>query len=425
MDIHIIFSSFIIAVLMAILFNIFIKILLTHFLIIGNASMIGVISGGFGYKLVNVGEWGIRIPFFNKVSWLDISAMVEEIRVEQVISKGGTPVSMDAMVIYGIGSDSKDKEYNIIGNAIQSSLSKDRTQISKQICEILEANFRETIVTMTPEQLINDKKTFNDKILSVSKDDLESLGFRLYDVKIKDIWDDKGYLKTLTKKGVQKITSEMDVYEKQCDSEASQKEAENQRQIDVSTSNMNKTIVEKEKELEVLRREKAGKLEEAKKLAKQKIEKTEAQGHAKIESANIEVQKIVQRMGTSLPAEIKKRTEEIVAEGKAGQIKILGDAKNKILDTKLKVLAKYGQAGLIPFLINKLTVLAESYKENLKEINVEKMTIVGSKEGETAYSMAANMGPSAFLKHLKNMHEAFGIDAKKILHGDNSNEETK
>jgi len=407
-------TGLVIAVVVSIIYKIVIK----RILIIGTASKIAVISGASGFRLRHVGSYGLCIPFLNKISWLSINAIVGEIRVENVISKGGTPVSMDAMVIYGIGSSEPENERQVIGNAIRTSLNKDQMQISKQINEILEGNFRETIVGMTPEQLINDKKQFNDRIMATSKDDLETIGFRLYDVKIKDIWDNKGYLKTLTKKGVQKITAQMEVLEKQCDAEAAEKEAENERIKSVSTSHMKQDIVTKEKEVEILRREKTGKLEEAKKLAQQKEEKVHAQGTAKIEQANIEVQKIVQRMKTSLPAEINKRREEIVASGLAEHTKIIGEANNQVLNMKLETLSKFGKEGLVPFLLTKLQIMAASYKDCLKDVGVEKMTILGSAEGESAYSSAANMGPSAFLKHLKNLNEAFGLDARKFLVSD-------
>jgi uncharacterized membrane protein YqiK len=362
-----------------------------------------------------VGEFGISWPFINKTSWLSIEAIVREIRVENVISKGGTPVSMDAMVIYGIGSATPENEHSVIGNAIRTSLNKDERVISKQIDEILEGNFRETIVGMTPEQLINDKKQFNDRIMATSLDDLETIGFRLYDVKIKDIWDNKNYLKTLTKKGVQKITAQMEVIEKQCDSEASQKEAGNERQKNVSTSNMKQAIISKEKEVEILRRDKQGKLDEATKLAKQKVEKTHAEGTAKIENANIEVQKLVQKMSTSLPAEINKRCEEILAAGRAEKTWLAGESQNEILNTKLEMLSKFGRKGLVPFLLAKIETMAGSYKDCLKDVKVGKVTILGSRDGDSGFSLAANMGPSAFLKHLKNLNEAFGLDTRKIL----------
>ncbi len=405
-------------IFLAIFINLFIY-WLKNWLIIGTASKVGVIAGATGFSLVRVGQAGMCIPFLNKISWLEIGAMVEDIRVENVISKGGSPVSIDAMVIYGIGSAKPDEEERVVGNAIKTSLSKDRKQISKQIAEVLEGNFRETIVGMTPEELINDKKQFNDRIMAASREDLEVLGFRLYEVKIKDIWDDKGYLKTLTKKGIQKITAQMDVMQKECDADAAKREAENARQISVSTSNMKQSILEREKMLEMLRREKAGKLEEAKKVAVQKIEKTRAEGLGRIEKANIEVQRIVQRMNTSLPAEIDKRSQEILSVGVAEKTKIVGDAKNKVLQAKLALITKYGRQGLVPFLISRLQLLAGSYKESLKQVVVSQVTVLGSKEGESGYSLAANMGPSAFLKHLNNMESAFGVSVKKILSGNN------
>ncbi|MBN2144757.1 MAG: hypothetical protein JW774_09055 [Candidatus Aureabacteria bacterium] len=416
MDGQTIMGGVFIGIAIAVGINIFIRIM-KHWLIIGTASKIGVIAGMSGYSLVRVGQAGISIPFINKTSWLDISAIVEEIKVENVISKGGTPVSINAMAIYGIGSSNYENENRVIGNAIKTSLSKSKEQVSKQISEILEANFRETIVGMTPEELINDKKQFNDRIMKNSKDDLEVLGFRLYDVKIKDIWDDKGYLKTLTKKGVQKMTAQMDVLEKECDSEAAKKEAENKRQIEVSTANMNQTILEREKQLELLRREKQGKSEEAKKVARQKIEKSQAEGMGKIRKASIEVERIAQTMEMSLPAEFHKRCEEIVSQGDAEKTRIIGEAINQILNEKLKLFGQSGREGLIPFLLSRLHVLAESYKECLKDIRVDKATILGTRDGESAYAVAANMGPSAFKRHLQNLEDTFGLSLKQILKG--------
>ena len=415
MDLGQILTYVIIGIVIAIIFNVFLKIILQNWVIIGKADRIAVIAKASGFKMIKVGSYGMCLPFVNKVSWISISAIVDEIRVENVISKGGTPVSMDAMVLYGIGAEEPENEQRVVGNAIRTSLGKNKEQISKQINEILEGNFRETIVGMTPEELINDKKQFNKRIMETSQDDLETIGFRLYDVKIKDIWDNKGYLKTLTKKGVQKITASMDILEKECDSEAAQQEAENNKAINVSTSNMNQEIIEKEKELETLRMEKNGKLEEAEKLATQKIEKATAIGNAKIEKANIEVQKIVQKIAISLPAEINKRTEEIAAEGEAESVRTIGEAKNKILDLKLKTLSSYGKEGLIPFMITKLKLISDSFNKSLERVKIDKITVLGAKGGDSGFSQAANLGPSAFLKHLKNIDEAFGLKTKDII----------
>jgi len=415
MDLGQILTNVIIGISIAIIFNIFLKIILKNWLIIGTSDRLAVIAQQSGFRIIKVGSFGICIPFLNKVSWLPISAIVEDIRVENVISKGGTPVSIDAMALFGIGAEDIEDEQRVIGNAIRTSLGKNKEQISKQINEILEGNFRETIIGMTPEELINDKKQFNKRIMETSKDDLETIGFRLYDVKIKDIWDNKGYLKTLTKKGVQKITAQMDILEKECDSEAAQQEAENNKAINVSTSNMNQEIISKEKELETLRMEKKGKLDEASKLAIQKVEKATAIGNAKIEKANIEVQKIAQEIAISLPAEIKKRSEEIIAAGNAESVKVIGEAKNKILRAKLKTLSNYGKQGLVPFLITKLKLLAESYNKSLANVKIDKITVLGAQGLDSGFSQAANLGPAAFLKHLKNMDEAFGLKTKDII----------
>ena len=108
-----------------------------------------------GYRTVRGGS-SIRIPVLEEVMRLDLSNMIIDLRVENAYSKGGIPLNVSGVANIKISGDEPG-----IDNAIERLIGKTQDEIRHIAKETLEGNLRGVMASLTPEQLNEDKITFD------------------------------------------------------------------------------------------------------------------------------------------------------------------------------------------------------------------------------------------------------------------------
>lgn len=113
-----------------------------------------------GYRVLSGGR-SIRIPIIETIKRMDVTTMPIRVEIRNAYAKGGTPLNIQAIANVKISSNP-----DVVGNAIERFLDRDRSEVIRVAKETLEGNLRGVVATLTPEQVNEDRLRFAERITS-------------------------------------------------------------------------------------------------------------------------------------------------------------------------------------------------------------------------------------------------------------------
>jgi flotillin len=160
-----------------------------------------------GFRLIRGGA-AFVLPFFEKVSWLDLGLMTIPLTVQKVPSKDGVPVNVEAIANVKIGGtdDALEKAAEQFGGRTPE-------QIIITIRETMEGHLRAIVGQLTPEELYQDRSKFSQEVQKAATEDIAAMGFEIISFPIKDVRDSEGYIDALGKKRVAEVKMEASIGE--------------------------------------------------------------------------------------------------------------------------------------------------------------------------------------------------------------------
>lgn len=287
----------------------------------------GKIFGGRGKAGMSArcyhGGAAFIVPVFQGYQFLDLTPMAIDIKLEGALSKQNIRVNTPSTFTVGIST-----EPGVMENAAERLLGMDMKEISTLARDIIFGQMRVVIATMPIEEINADRDKLIEYITSGVEVELKKVGLRLINVNIQDITDESGYIDALGKEASSRAIAEAKVKvanaerdgdigaanaERDCriqvaSAQATATEGENESGIKVAQSNARRREQEAEAERLAAAAEKvkaAQALEEAYR-AEEISERQRAKREEATQSANVIV-----------PAEIKKREIETLAEAEA------------------------------------------------------------------------------------------------------------
>lgn len=181
-----------------------------------------------GYRVVSGGR-AIRIPILETVKRMDVTTTPIRIEIKNAYSKGNIPLNIVAIANVKVSSKPE-----IVGNAIERFLDRDREEIIRVAKETLEGNLRGVVATMTPEQVNEDRLKFAESITSNVSQDLFKLGLEIDTLKIQNVADDVDYLNSLGRERIALVMRDAEIAESNALNEAEQIVAECEEQATVA-----------------------------------------------------------------------------------------------------------------------------------------------------------------------------------------------
>lgn len=200
-----------------------------------------------GYRVVSGGR-AIRIPILETVKRMDVTTTPIRIEIKNAYSKGNIPLNIVAIANVKVSSKPE-----IVGNAIERFLDRDREEIIRVAKETLEGNLRGVVATMTPEQVNEDRLQFAESITSNVSQDLFKLGLEIDTLKIQNVADDVDYLNSLGRERIALVMRDAEIAESNALNEAEQIVAECEEQATVAKTRDQIIILEQENELRKLK----------------------------------------------------------------------------------------------------------------------------------------------------------------------------
>jgi flotillin len=161
--------------------------LITNMKIVGGNEL-GVVSGSGGDKGFRTFSGGraFIIPLLQRFSKFDLTPMTIEVVVDSAIAAGIVPLNVKATVSFAIAGNETGRSHAVTRIL---DIASDRENLTRIAGDIIEGHLRDSIASMTPEQVMKDKDTLVAKMINVCKFDLENIGLEITTMNIADVDD--------------------------------------------------------------------------------------------------------------------------------------------------------------------------------------------------------------------------------------------
>ncbi len=361
-----------------------------------------------GYKVIFGGR-AFVIPIIEQVEKMDMTTMPIPVEVTNSYAKGGTPLNIQAIATVKISS-----KRNIVGNAIERFLGRNRSEIERVVRETLEGNLRGVVANLTPEQVNEDRLNFAERIAEDVARDLNKLGLHLDTLKVQSVTDDVDYLSSIGRRQIANIIRDAEIAEAVALGEAERIESDCQRRAEVYKSQSLTVIQEKQNELRKIKAEldQRSKSEEERTAAAAKEARARAEQQlqtvrAKLERLRLEAEQV-------LPAEARREAQVLNAKGAAAEVAENAKAAAEVNEMLAEVWKKTGSDATQIFLLQQIDMVLKEAATIPRKMNLENINVIDNGDGKSIASLA-NVYPEVVRQFLIQVEQTLGIDVVGTL----------
>lgn len=403
------------------------------------------IISGLGKRRIIIGRSGIKIPFLQRVDKLGLELISVDVKTDSFVPTNDyINVKIDGAVKVKISSNPE-----LIDLAAMNFLNRRSDYVTAQIKDVLEGNTREIIGSMAFEAIVQDRKTFVEKVQENAVPDLRKMGLEIISFNVQSVIDENNIIVDLGIDNVSQIRKKAQIAKAQADrdvaiatSEAKKmandasvkaeteialkqkelavrvaefkieqdtKQAEADAAYEIVKEQRRAVIEEKTAEANLVKTEKA--VEVRKMVLQAEIEKqAEAEKFKQIVEADAELYRR-QKEAEARLIEKQKEAEGILqlgkAEAEAIRAKALAEAEG--INAKAEAMKKYGEAAILEMYFNKLPEIAANVANPLS--NVDKITMYGDAQNSKLIGDIVK----ATTQISDGLTEGMGIDIKSFI----------
>ena len=364
-----------------------------------------------GYRVV-VGGRTLRIPIIEQVDWMPLDTIPLEIAVTNAFSKGGIPLTVQAVANVKVASQPE----TVFGNAVERLLGKPMVEIEELAQETLAANLRGVLATLTPEEVNEDRLRFATELTEEADQDLQKLGLQLDTLKIQNVADEVGYLEAVGRVQTAEVVKAAEVAEAERQSETTQRRAAARRAAEVADAEAAVAIAEAQNLLRVRQAELGREAESVEKVARVMADRAEVEAQQELENQRIELQRRRLKADVVEPAEAERVAAESRARAEAAPILERGKAQAEALRLLAEQVEHAGEQGFAVLLAEKLPELLRTSVDAVRGIDIDKVVVLDGGDGG-GVANAANQRVRAALQTLEGLGASLGIDIEEVLRG--------
>lgn len=392
-------------------------VLLPQFLSICRPNEILIFSGRkrrladnteVGFQVLHGGR-GFRVPLLETVSRMDVRLQPVELTVANVYSKGGIPLSLQAVAAVKVSTSPE-----LVSNAVERFLGATPDVIASVARQTLEGVLREVLSQLTPEEVNQDRLKFAETLVTHARDDFDKMGLELDVLKVQHVSDDQQYLANLGRARIATMIRDAQNAESQANQMISEKQAAARQRAGTARKQAEAVCLQRKNQVrtELARLEaEARSIENEAKVAAETARMVAEQD---LQQARAELAALRLQCEAVLPAEAARQAQEARAAGEASPIIENGKAAAEALRL---VSEQWGQAGAVGreiYVLQQLPALAEAAigRVNLTEIG-EATVIEG--DGGGGYAALAASHSVAVAQVLRETARAVGVDLDTML----------
>ncbi|MGK2935854.1 MAG: flotillin family protein [Gemmatimonadaceae bacterium] len=364
---------------------------------------------GVGYRAV-IGGRTIRVPILEQVAWMPLSTIPIELNVANAFSKGGIPLSVQAVANVKVASEPE----TTFNNGVERLLGKSVDEIEELAKETLSANLRGVVATLTPEEVNEDRLKFAAELLQEADQDLQKLGLQLDTLKIQNVTDEVGYLAAVGRGKTAQVIRSAEVAEAQNQAETKQRQAEAMRIAETYQAEADIAVAVARNTLRVKQAELNREAETAERVADVEAQRAEVEAQQKLESQRVELQKRRLLADVVEPAEANRKAAELQARADAAPILENGKAQVEVLKLLYSQINSAGEQGFAVFMAEKLPLLLGTAVDAVKGIEIDRLVVMDGGAGD-GVANAANQRINAAYRTMEGLGSALGIDIQQVL----------
>jgi flotillin len=390
---------------------------ITSFLCICKPNEVVILSGmkrkskdgqDVGYRVVSGGR-AIRIPILETVKRMDVTTTSIRIEIKNAYSKGNIPLNILAIANVKVSSNPE-----IVGNAIERFLDRDRAEIVRVAKETLEGNLRGVVATMTPEQINEDRLQFAESITSNVSKDLFKLGLEIDTLKIQNVSDEVDYLNSLGRERIALIMRDAEIAESNAVNQAEQIEAECEEQSEVARTQDRIIVIEQENDLRKIKAKLEQKAKSEEEITVAAANERRAIVQEKLQQVRAELERLRLQADQVLPAEAAREAETLIARGKAAIFEENAKAEAQVNELFSQIWQTTGAEAADIFLIQQLETVLQEAVAIPGRLHVDRVNVVDNGDGKSI-STLIEVYPEIVNQFLESVRKTLGIDVVGTL----------
>ncbi|MCZ7557760.1 MAG: SPFH domain-containing protein [Bacteroidia bacterium] len=416
----------------------------------GRRSVITTPDGAkqeIGYKF-RIGGGSFVNPFSEQADTLPIEVVSVNIRTPEVLSKDGIPILSESSAQVKIDSN----EYSIF-LATQNFMGGGTDAVREVAQTVLEGKVRESIGSMTVEELYQNRQEFANRVYNAVVRDLGSMGLVMISFALKDVTDTQGYLEALSKPRIAAAKRDAIVKQAEYDRDAeifaaqAKKEADIAKLVaaaEVAGRNWRNEELKAKSQIEVSKVRAAAdtsyelerhKLAQEVKREEYKVKFIETEEQAKVQTEEIKRKEKELEANVIKPAEARKVQIQTEAEAEsfralreaetkatvrareneldAERIKMLGKSEADAMTEKAKAYGEYNQTAHYQMILDILPELTKNIAEPLSRI--DKITMISGADGKLGTSQITGQVADILANVPEVVKSLTGVDLAKYL----------
>lgn len=376
-----------------------------------------LIFSGSKQRMSDGSELGYRVVFggrawrglFERVDGMSLETFPLDLRVVNAYSKGGIPLTVEAIANVKVSSDPA-----VIMNAIERFLGRDPAEIKRVAKESLEGHLRGVLARLTPEEVNEDRLKFANALLDEAEDDLRKLGLALDTLRVLNVHDDVNYLDSIGRERIANVLMVADMAESQAKGEAEQAEAAANQTAQIAGQQADARVIQKQNEVRRLQAE----FEARARSEEERTQQAAAEARA---AAEQELQQLRQKLEQTrlmaeviLPARAQQHAEALRARGAAASIAENGAAMSEVLRLMTSTWARAGADAKDIFLIQQMEQLVGTVAARVKNVEIGEVNVIDQGDGRAMAAFLAGY-PAMVNRVMDEIGKGTGVDIPGVL----------
>lgn len=362
--------------------------LITNMKIVGGNEL-GVVTGSGGAKGFRTlsGGRAFIIPLLQRFNKFDLTPITIEVVVDSAIAAGIVPLNVKATVSFAIASNDAGRSHAVTRIL---DLATNRDNLTKIAGDIIEGHLRDSIASMTPEQVMKDKDILVAKMINVCKNDLENIGLEITTMNIADVDDhrlpgvEEPDLYIALLKRIQSANAETKARQAQAEAKAASAEQAEARRAETEVKNLNNELVRLQAAVRVrmaeeTQRQKVG-VEQESANARARVSGIKAELEA--EKQNIEMLKNRYKAEISTPALAEKERAILEAKAEVSGWLEIARAEMDQLTITLKTMKIAGSEARRAWVLDNFEKLFGPFAKTLASYPTDHVSVVTGTGGE-------------------------------------------
>ncbi|MDX9719125.1 MAG: SPFH domain-containing protein [Myxococcota bacterium] len=375
-------------------------------IIFSGSRSVGPDGRKLGYRIVQGGR-GIRIPLFESFDEIDLSNMIIDVSTNNAYSRGGISLTVHAVANIKVAGMQPR-----LDNAIQRLLGKSRQEIMGIARETLEGNLRGVLAKLTPEEVNEDRVSFEKNLLEEVDHDLSMLGLALDTLTIQSVSDESGYLASIGRQRNSQLMRDARIAEAKAQAQAAVRDAKNREDRLIAQFEADMRIAQAQAERRISEAQAKGRAMVAEANADIAAQKARAEAELSVQVQRIE--QVRRRLMADVlePAQAALSTMQADAIGQSSSILEDGRAKAEAFRQLVKTWKNAGPHAREIFLGHKLNVLLDTIMSTVQHIEIEKMTVIDARL--SAVDVNGSL-PMKTLSAVEQLKQTIGLDLADLV----------